>query len=113
MPEKRPSAHLKNPRSGPRTSHPIAAAFGTLALLAFGIMTILFGKRAIVSEYFEYPNQLGPNLTIGSLGFNDDSGEFRILEGPEAIYWGIAFCALGVMFALWGCGIGLSIFTPK
>jgi hypothetical protein len=110
MATKRNSFHRTKPQK--RGSHPIFAAIGTLVLWTLGMETLLFGVRTAAAEYFEYPNRDGASITIGSLGFDDPEG-FRILEGSEAIYWGIAFCALGVMFGLWGFGVALSFFVPK
>jgi hypothetical protein len=111
MPVKRSSTRGAKSRP-PARAHPVGSAIGTLALLALGLVTFLFGKRSIATEYFEYANRYGSQITIGSLGFDDPEG-FRILQGPDAIYWGIGFCAFGVMFGLWGCGIALSNFSPK
>lgn len=97
-------------RAAPQKTNPIAGAIFSFVLLAIGAAVFLFGKRAIVAEYYEYPSRRA--LSIGSLGFYDKEG-FRILEGPEAIYWGIAFCALGVMFGLWGCGIAFASLAGK
>ncbi len=97
----------------PRRSHPAVTAVFAAVLLALGTLTFRFGLAAIVHGYFEYPNRRGSNITIGSLGFDDPASDFRILPGPEAMYWGLAFCALGVMFGLWGLGMLLATFSRK
>lgn len=113
MPVKSSSSHSRKPRLPERSSHPVAAAIGALVLLALGAVTFSFGKAAIVHGYFEYANRRDSNITIGSLGFDDASSGFRILQGQEAIHWGIAFCALGAMFGLWGFGLVLATFAAK
>src|SRR4051794_9086595 len=110
MAAKRNASPSRKPQN--RGANSIFAVIGTLLLWGLGMETLLFGVHTAAAEYFEYLNRYGAHITIGSLGFDDPEG-FRILEGPEAIYFGIAFCALGVMFGLWGFGMGLSIFAPK
>lgn len=113
MPVKRYEYPSQSPRPATGHSNPVVGAIFTAVLLAMGAVSFLFGRKAIVSEYFQYPNWHDSNITIGSLGVDDRAEGVRVLDGPDAIYWGIAFCALGVMLALWGCGVAIASLLPK